>query len=321
MADIKISQLSPVLSVQDADVFPMTANGSNMTGKAAASTIKDYMIGHTSIAGIGDGTPTGAIKNLSDNMPGGPKDLGFGYGTCNTAAATLVKQASLTDYELVANGYVSILFVNDVPASSTLSINSKTAKSIYYHGSAITAGIINAGDVATFVYDGVNYNLVGVDNSITQIDNLKTNQGILSNLTTTAKSSLVAAINEVDANADLALSSIAPTEDGVTVSQGYAIGEEFYRGGVLYKAKAVITASTAWSSLVLNTDYEAAGTVTSEIQALTNQVDSIIQESVFTIEEEDGVLYLDWHGAAGECPYSTQLIGTNYELIFTYETT
>ena len=36
---------------------------------------------------------------------------------------------------------------------------------------------------------------------------------------------------------------------------------------------------------------------------------------------EDGVLYLDWHGAAGECPYSTQLIGTNYELIFTYETT
>ena len=270
MANIKISQLSPVMSIQDADVFPMTANGSNMTGKAAASTIKNYMIGNTSIAGIGDGTPTGAIKTLNDNMPGGPKDLGFGYGTCNTAAATLAKQVSLTDYKLVANGYVSILFVNDVPANSTLSINSKNAKSIYYHGSAITAGIINAGDVATFVYDGVNYNLVGVDNSITQIDNLKTNQGILSNLTTTAKSSLVAAINEVDANADLALSSIAPTEDGVTVSQGYAIGEEFYRGGVLYKAKAVITASTAWSSLVLDTDYEAADPVSSQIQALAN---------------------------------------------------
>ena len=67
--------------------------------------------------------------------------------------------------------------------------------------------------------------------------------------------------------------------------------------------------------------YGTGSNVGSEIQALTNQVDSIIQESVFTIEEEDGVLYLDWHGAAGECPYSTQLIGTNYELIFTYETT
>ena len=291
-----------------------------MTGKAAASTIKDYMIGNTSIAGIGDGTPTGAIKNIHDNMPGGPEDLGIGYGTCNTAAATLAKEASLTGYELVKNGYVSVLFTYDVPAGANLSINSKAEKSIYYHGSAITAGIINAGDVATFVYDGVNYNLVGVDNSITQIENLKTNQGTLSSLTTTAKSSLVAAINEVDGDVDAVFDSIAPTEDGVTVSQDYAIGEEFYRGGVLYKAKTAITASTAWSSLVLNTNYEAT-TFGSQIQALANEVDSIIQESVFTIEEEDGVLYLDWHGAAGECPYSTQLIGTNYELIFTYETT
>ena len=172
MADIKISQLSPVLAVQDADVFPMTANSSNMTGKAAASTIKDYMIGNTSIAGIGDGTPTGAIKNIHDNMPGGPEDLGIGYGTCNTAAATLAKEASLTGYELVKNGYVSVLFTYDVPASATLNVNSKGAKAIYHKGAAIKAGIIKAGDTATFIYNGTYYHLISLDrdtNTDTQV--------------------------------------------------------------------------------------------------------------------------------------------------------
>ena len=167
---------------------------------------------------------TGALTTV----PGTETSLapyGAGYGTCSTAAATTAKEATLSGYKLRQNGYVTILFSNDVPASATLNINSKGAKPIFYKGVAISAGVIKAGDRATFIYDGTNYNLIGRDSE------------------------------------------------------------------------------------------------SSEIQALTNQVDSIIQESVFTIEEEDGVLYLDWHGAAGECPYSTQLIGTNYELIFTYETT
>ena len=101
-----------------------------------------------------------------------PQKLGFGYGTCSTAEATAAKTATLSSYTLVVNGYVSVKFTNAVPASATLNVNSKGAKPIYYHGAAITAGIINAGDMATFVYDGTNYNLVGVDNVSSQIQAL-----------------------------------------------------------------------------------------------------------------------------------------------------
>lgn len=50
--------------------------------------------------------------------------------------------------------------------------------------------------------------------------------------------------------------SIAPVEDGATLSQNYAIGAPFIRGGVLYKAKVVLTSGTSFSSLTLDTDYE-----------------------------------------------------------------
>ena len=103
-----------------------------------------------------------------------PQGIGFGYGTCSTAASTTAKTASLTGYNLVKNGYVSVKFTNTVPAGATLNINSKGAKPIYYHGVAITANIIGAGDLATFVYDGSSYHLIGVDYESTKISNLAT---------------------------------------------------------------------------------------------------------------------------------------------------
>ncbi|MBR2554153.1 MAG: hypothetical protein IKE94_04745, partial [Aeriscardovia sp.] len=64
--------------------------------------------------------------------------------------------------------------------------------------------------------------------------------------------------------------SIAPVEDGATLSQAYAIGEKFIRGGVRYKAKTDLASGTQFSSLIINTNYEAADDVSSEIQTLTN---------------------------------------------------
>lgn len=60
----------------------------------------------------------------------------------------------------------------------------------------------------------------------------------------------------IKAEADATDAMIAPNENGSTMSQSYAIGAQFIRGNVLYKAKAAITSGTAWSSLTLNTDYE-----------------------------------------------------------------
>ena len=89
--------------------------------------------------------------------------LGQGYATCSTAAATAAKTASLTNYVLETGGVVAVKFTNAVPASATLNVNSKGAKSIYYKGAAITANIIQAGDTATFMYDGTWYQLLAVD--------------------------------------------------------------------------------------------------------------------------------------------------------------
>lgn len=91
-----------------------------------------------------------------------PQGLGFGYGTCSTAAATAAKTATLSGYALTKNGIVCIRFTNSVPANATLNVNSKGAKAIMYKGVAIVAGIIKAGDMASFVYTGSYYVLIAI---------------------------------------------------------------------------------------------------------------------------------------------------------------
>lgn len=97
-----------------------------------------------------------------------PQGLGFGYGTCATAEATAAKVVTLSGYALVNNGFVSVKFTYGVPASATMNIDSKGAKAIYWKGSAITDGVIEAGDTATFVYISNIYHLVSIDRGFTE---------------------------------------------------------------------------------------------------------------------------------------------------------
>lgn len=92
--------------------------------------------------------------------------LGNGYGTCATAEATAEKTATFSNYALVRNGYVSIKFTYGLCANATLNINSRGAKSIFINGAAVTATtakMVKAGDIATFVYDGTQYQFLGAD--------------------------------------------------------------------------------------------------------------------------------------------------------------
>ena len=89
--------------------------------------------------------------------------LGNGYGTCETAEATAAKVVTLSNYTLVKNGTVSVKFTYAVPAEATMNINSKGAKNIFYKGAKIAANIIKAGDIATFIYDGTQYQLIAID--------------------------------------------------------------------------------------------------------------------------------------------------------------
>lgn len=109
-----------------------------------------------------DGGCWDIVYGVDTNTTYTPVKLGFGYGTCTTAAATAAKTASISSYALTTGGIVSIKFDHDVPAGATLNITSKGAKAIHYRGAAITAGVIKAGDVATFIYSTY-YHLISID--------------------------------------------------------------------------------------------------------------------------------------------------------------
>lgn len=95
--------------------------------------------------------------------------LGQGYATCSTAAETTAKAATLSSYTLTTGGIVAVKFTYAVPASATLNVNSKGAKAMYHQGAAITAGVIEAGDTATFIYNGSQYHLISIDKPTTSI--------------------------------------------------------------------------------------------------------------------------------------------------------
>lgn len=103
--------------------------------------------------------------------------LGQGTGYCSTSSSTAAKVVSLLNYNLVEGGVVSVEFVYSVPASATMNINSKGAKSIYYRGKAITENIIKGGDRATFIYYSSRYHLISVDRWHEDIVDLQATDG------------------------------------------------------------------------------------------------------------------------------------------------
>ena len=125
-----------------------------------------------------DGTYWIMQSTWDNNTTYSNESLGQGYGTCTTEAATAAKVVTLSSYALIKGGVVSVKFTNSVPASATMSINSKGAKAIFYQGAAITAGVIKAGDLATFIYDGTQYHLLSIDRWGTESGNVDTVNGV-----------------------------------------------------------------------------------------------------------------------------------------------
>ena len=118
------------------------------------------------IAAVIDGVQD-ALEEKVDVAAYNNESLGQGYGVCETAEATAAKEVEVIGYMPVAGGIVSVKFLYAVPAGATLSVDMQEAADIYYRGSAITGGIINAGDTATFMYFGDKYHLLIVDSAMT----------------------------------------------------------------------------------------------------------------------------------------------------------
>ena len=86
------------------------------------------------------------------------------YGTCSTASATAAKTTTISGFELRAGIIVAVKFTNaNTATSATLNVSSTGAKPLKYNGVDVAEGDINEDNVATFIYDGTNYNLINVD--------------------------------------------------------------------------------------------------------------------------------------------------------------
>ena len=155
----------------------------NVNGTGAKSIWYDISLVttlNTTVAGIAnrsikyfyDGTQfVWLAQSFDNNNTYSNASLGQIYGTCSTDEATTAKTVAMSSYVLSTGGIVAIKFTNAVPAESTLNINGKGAEAIYYKGSAITDGIIKAGDTATFIYNN-QYHLIAIDRDAELTENI-----------------------------------------------------------------------------------------------------------------------------------------------------
>lgn len=252
----------------------------NVNGTGAASVVYGSGVittGTLSYAGtanysmtyVYDGTHWCWVSSGADaNTTYSPQKLGIGYGTCSTAAATAEKAVTLSGYELITNGTIAVKFTNAVPASATLKVNSKTAKAIYYRGSAITANKIKAGDTAIFYYNGSQYHLICVDRPLDATD--------------VTYSSGVTVKAKIDTKADK--TDIATVESGTTASRAYSVGELVYVSGTLYRVK---TAITSGATFTVGTNIE----VTNVSNKLKDSI-KMVYDQYFTLTGT-GAIYID----------------------------
>ena len=104
------------------------------------------------------------------------------YGSCSTAAGTAAKTVSCTGFTLVTGARITVKFtVTNTAASPTLNVNGTGAKAIYYNGAAISAGHLAANRTYEFVYNGTQYDLVGmVDTNTTYSTATTSSNGLMS---------------------------------------------------------------------------------------------------------------------------------------------
>lgn len=106
-----------------------------------------------------------------------PYKMGMDFGMCTSAAETTVK--SVTTQHKVAptlGAVFAVQFNNAVPAKASLNINGLMGD-IQYRGANIPNGVINAGDIVTFMYhsssEGNVFDVISVENN----ENAKTVNG------------------------------------------------------------------------------------------------------------------------------------------------
>lgn len=95
------------------------------------------------------------------------------YGVSDTAAATAAKTVACAGFKLVTGAEIVVRFKNTNSADSpTLNVNGTGAKGIHYRQAAINKGYLVNTRMFRFVYDGVNYQMIGDIDTNTTYSNM-----------------------------------------------------------------------------------------------------------------------------------------------------
>ena len=90
--------------------------------------------------------------------------IGLGYGVSSEAATVQARTATIASFILLKNMPVSIRFTNSINVdSATLNISSTGAKPLFIQGAALQGGLVKGGCTVTVIYDGTNWNIVGIE--------------------------------------------------------------------------------------------------------------------------------------------------------------
>lgn len=145
----------------------------------------------------------------------GNSALGHAYGVCSTAYSTSAKTVSISDYQLVKGGLVSVRFTNGASSFYTLNVNNTGAKTIKYRNITNATANVGPNDTVIFQYDGTYFEVV----SIERAEPITLDCGTISSLPVTKTSQWINR-NMVCLKADLGNPSAQIGDWTVTTSDG-----------------------------------------------------------------------------------------------------
>lgn len=208
-----------------------------------------------------------AIDSLSYNGTVYPFTLP--YGSCSTAAATAAKTVTVSNFSLETGARISVKFgyANTV-ASPTLNVNSTGAKAIYWHGGAIPSSQYwAAGSVLEFVYNGTQWDLVGIavdNNTNTTYSNATTGSaGLMSASDKSKLDGIATGANNYTYTLPSATSS---TLGGVKIGSNITVSS-----GVISLSKSNVTSALGYTPPTTNTTYSAATSSTAGLMSATDK--------------------------------------------------
>lgn len=95
------------------------------------------------------------------------------YSVCTTAAATVTKTVSITNFKLVTGVKVVVKFTyTNIASSPKLNVGGTGAKLIMHKGFGVPKNYLSAGNVYEFVYDGSYWQLIGDNECGTDVYNV-----------------------------------------------------------------------------------------------------------------------------------------------------